>query len=89
MKLCKYYSLDECSNREKVISHLESLQEDSKIYFDTPESEIIKITDTGLSTKETKELINFLNENDIIDYPDYMNEEENDEDYEEEENDEY
>ena len=87
MKICKYYSLDECQNIDLVIEKLNSLQDDSKIeYLFLEDDEVIKIKNLGLSLKEKKEIISFFRDNDIIDYPDYEEfyeeeEEEEEEDY--------
>jgi hypothetical protein len=94
MKLCKYYSLDECKTRHGVFEELDRLQDDGKIeysYFD--DDEVIKVVDTGLNKKELKELTVFLRENDVVDYPDYEeyyeeeefldDDEQDDEDYDE------
>ena len=45
-----------------------ALKEEGKIYFDTVDLDVIKIKDTGLSTKELKDLIKYFEENDIIEY---------------------
>ncbi len=88
MKLCKYYSLDECYERDLVFDELESLQDDAKIeYTYIKEDDVIKIKNTGLSTKEAKDLISFFKENDVIDYSDYEEYEEEDDDFEEEDDD--
>ena len=39
--------------------------------FEVIESEVLKLKDIGLSEKQTKELINFFHDNDVIDYPDF------------------
>ncbi len=50
MKLCKYYSLDECHNTEVVFEKLTELQNDSKIEFTFIESdEVIKLKNIGLN----------------------------------------
>jgi hypothetical protein len=69
--LSKYYSLDECYDRNVVLDHLEELQNEEMIVFEVIDSEVIKIKDIGLSEKQTKELINFFHDNDVIDYLDY------------------
>ena len=69
--LSKYYSLDECYDRNVVLDHLEELQKEEMIVFEVIDSEVIKIKDIGLSEKQTKELINFFHDNDVIDYLDY------------------
>ena len=69
--LSKYYSLDECYDRDSVLDHLEDLLKEGLVSFEFAESDIIKIKDIGLSEKQTKDLINFLHDNDVIDYIDY------------------
>jgi len=70
--ISKYYSLDECSTQDEVFSHLESLQDDGKIYFEIIDSDVIEFKDLGgLTAKEIKDLSKFLYENDVIEYPDY------------------
>ena len=69
--LSKYYSLDECYDRNNVLDHLEDLQTEGLIVFEVIESEVLKLKDIGLSEKQTKELINFFHDNDVIDYPDF------------------
>lgn len=84
MKLCKYYSLDECKNKESVLIKLDDLQNDSKVeftYFD--DDDVIKIKSIGLTLKEKKDMISYFRDNDIIDYPDY--EEYYEDDFEDEE----
>jgi hypothetical protein len=69
--LSKYYSLDECYDRNVVLDHLEQLQNDEIIVFEIIDSEVIKIKDIALSEKQTKDLILFFHDNDVIDYVDY------------------
>jgi hypothetical protein len=69
--LSKYYSLDECYDRNAVMDYLEELQNEEIIVFEIIDSEVIKIKDIGLSEKQTKELILFFHDNDVIDYLDY------------------
>ena len=72
MKLCKYYSLDECQTRDDVFEELDRLQDEEKLdYTYIDEDEIIKINESILSAKETKALASFLKDNDVLDYPDY------------------
>lgn len=85
--LSKYYSLDECYNRDVVLNHLEDLEEEGLIVHEMVEPEVIKIKDIGLSEKQTKELILFLDEYDVIDYPDY--EPYDEDDFDEDEDDDY
>jgi hypothetical protein len=78
--LSKYYSLDECYQKDKVFDHLENLQNEELIVFEIVDSDIIKIKDIGLSEKQIKELISFLDDMDVIDYPDYEDDDDNDDD---------
>jgi hypothetical protein len=90
--LSRYYSLDECYDRELVLDHLENLQNESLIVYELVESETFKIKDIGLSEKQTKDLINFFHDNDVIDYVDYepYNEDDDeDDDYCDDEDDPY
>lgn len=84
MKLCKYYSLDECKTREEVFEKLDSLQDEEKLdYVYIDEDEVIKMNDNTLTAKEIKSLVNFFKEHDVLDYPDYeeyLEEEEYDDD---------
>ena len=69
--LSKYYSLDECSNKSDVFERLDILKEDGKVIFNTTGVDVIRIKDIGLTSKELKELVNFLQENDVIEYDDF------------------
>ena len=83
--LSKYYSLDECYDRNVVMDYLEELQNEEMIVFEIIDSEVIKIKDIGLSEKQTKELVLFFHDNDVIDYLDYEPYNEDDDDYDEDE----
>ena len=88
--LSKFYSLDECSTHDEVYEYLETLKEEGKISFSTVDLDVIKIKDTGLNVKETKELVKFLEENDVIEYNDFhptTYEEDEEDDFVEEEDD--
>lgn len=89
MKSTKYYSLDECSDQDKVIAKLDLLADDRKIDYEFLESDLIKIRDISLTAKELKELNQFLHINDVVEDKDYEDEEDDDTDddygYEEEE----
>lgn len=93
MKLCKYYSLDECHDESIIIDRLDELQNDSKIeYTHIQDDDIIKLKNIGLSVKEKKDLLSFFKENDIIDDPDYeeyYEEDELEDDEEDDEDEEY
>jgi predicted CopG family antitoxin len=88
--LSKFYSLDECSTHDEVYEYLETLKEEGKISFSTVDLDVIKIKDTGLNVKETKELVKFFEENDVIEYGDFQSttyEEDEEDDFDEEEDD--
>lgn len=78
--LSKYYSLDECYQKTKVFDYLEDLQNEELIVFEIIDSEIIKIKDIGLSDKQIKDLVDFLHDNDVIDY-DYDEFDDDDDDF--------
>ena len=83
MKSTKFYSFDECPNNNKVIAKLDSLADDRKIDYEFMESDLIKIRDISLTTKEIKDLNQFLHDNDVLedqDYDDYCEDEDEDED---------
>ena len=80
--LSRYYSLDECSNKEKAYEYLGKLEEDSKVVVTTIETDVIKIKDIGLTIKETKDILRYFEDNDIIEYTDIDDEDEDDEDEE-------
>jgi len=88
MKSTKIYSLDECSNQEKVMEKLDLLADDRKIDYEFVEADLIRIKDISLTVKEIKELNNFLHNNDVIedkDYEDDEDDEDEDESYQDEE----
>jgi len=69
--LNKYYSMDECYQKNIVHDRLEELQTEGLIVFEFIDSDIIKIKDIGLSEKQIKELVQFFDNNDVIDYQDF------------------
>ena len=96
MKLCKYYSLDECHSKKSVFEMLDNLQDDSKIeYSYLKEDDVIKINNDWMNDKQKKSLLDFFDNNDVIDYPDYddyigldgLDDDEEDEDYDNEDED--
>lgn len=88
MKLTKFYSLDECSNQEKVFAKLDLLADDRKIDYDFID-DLIKIKDISLTAKEIKELNQFLHQNDVIEDKDYEDEDDEDIDEDYDDDDEY
>ena len=94
MKIKKYYSLDECSQEEELYNLLNEYQELEKIDYEVIEDpmygDVIKIDDVNLSASDHKKLIEKFNSFDLIDFPDYeWDEEEDDDDEWEEEEDQY
>ena len=86
--LGKYYSLDECGNVKVVLDKLQQMQDDGKIYFSNLDQDVLKIKDSDLTAKETKELVSFFEKNDVIEYLDYEDiygDDEFDDEYEEDE----
>jgi hypothetical protein len=89
----KYYSLDECLNKEIIFEKLDFLQEERKIEYATVDIDVIRIVDTGLTPVEIKEILLLFHDNDIIEYLDYHNEslgyQEGDEDYDSDDDDDF
>ena len=79
--LSKFYSLDECYNKDTVFDHLEELQSNEMIIYQIVDTDLIKIKDIGLSEKDTKDLLNFFDSNDVIDYSDYDDDDDDSDDY--------
>jgi len=78
MKSTKFYSLDECLNQNKVFEKLDKLADDRKIDYEFVETDLIKLKDLSLTSKEYKDLSQFLHDNDVLEDLDF--EEEDDED---------
>lgn len=79
--LSKFYSLDECYEKTKVLDHLEELQSNEMVIFEIIDSDLIKLKDIGLSEKDTKDLIDFFDKHDVIEYSDYDEEEDDEDNY--------
>ena len=73
--LSKYYSLDECYQKNIVFDYLENLQNEELIFFEIIDSEIIKLKDLALSEKQIKDLVVFFDDNDVIECSDYDDDE--------------
>ncbi len=79
--LSKYYSLDECYDTNQIFDRLEDLQNEGMIIYELVDNDTIKIKDIGLSEKDTKDLIIFFDDNDVIGLTTYENyDEDEDED---------
>ena len=74
--LSKFYSLDECYEKDKVFDYLENLQNNEMIIFDIVDTDLVKIKDIGLSEKDTKDLSNFFDDKDVLEYSDLDDDEE-------------
>jgi hypothetical protein len=79
--LSRYYSLDECSIKDISYEYLRKLEEDGKIIVSIIETDVIKIKDVGLSIRETKDILKYFEDNDIIEYTDMDEDEEEDEEF--------
>lgn len=78
MKSTKFYSLDECLEQSKVLSKLDTLADDRKIDYEFIESDLLKVKDISLTSKELKELNQFFHDNDVLEDKDYEEEDEED-----------
>jgi len=81
MKSTKFYSLDECLDKDKVIERLDKLADDRKIDYDYIDADLIKIKDLSLSIKETKDLSKFLSDNDVLEDFDFEDDDDADDDF--------
>lgn len=92
MKLFNYYSMDECSDRKKIVAKLKSLEDEGKIEYslDTV-SDIFRIKDLDLEDDDIEDLVRIFDQNDVFPYLDYEDEDEAGDEYydEDEENDDY
>jgi glutaredoxin len=79
MKSTKFYSLDECSDKDKVLEKLDALADDRKIDYEYVEADLIKVKDLSLTIKESKDLSKFLHDNDVIEDFDFEEDEDDDE----------
>lgn len=97
MKIKKYYSLDECTQQEELFTILNEYQDKEKIDYEVIEDamygDVVKIDDLNLTATDHKKLIEKFDILDVIDFPDYgydPNEEEDEEEWEDDDfNDEY
>lgn len=97
MKIKKYYSLDECTQQEELFTILNEYQDKEKIDYEVIEDamygDVVKIDDLNLTATDHKKLIEKFDSLDVIDFPDYgydPNEEEDEEEWEDDDfNDEY
>lgn len=71
MELVKYYSLDECSDREELFYILNEMKDDSKIEYKILDYDAIRIYDIGLSDNGLKKFLKLLDKLDVMPYPDY------------------
>ena len=92
MKLFNYYSMDECTDRKKVINKLKSLEGDGKVEYSLDQvTDIFKITDLDLEDEDIEDLIKIFDQNDVFPYLDYNedDEENGDDSYDDDESDDY
>jgi hypothetical protein len=87
--ICDYYSLEECYHREKVFDYLDDLQSNDLIIYKLISNDIIEIRDIGLSDRQSKEVLYFFDQYDLLEYPDYDPYNEYDEDGDEDDQDSY
>lgn len=89
MGLNKYYSLDECTDVDKVYEILNDLMADAKIIYEEVDSDIIKIIDRGMTTVEVKNVLAKFAKYDVLEYTDRIDDEEDDSDLDDYEDDDY
>ena len=81
----QFYSFDECTIRKPVISALDKLKHDGKIFYDFVEKNIMRINIANMTKKEIANLKTLFDDNDIIEdkdceYEDLINDYDDEED---------
>lgn len=81
MELFNYYSLDECTDRKRVISTLKKLEKEGKIEYELEKStDIFEIEDLDLEDSDIEELLEMFESLDVFPYLD-KDDEDDEEDY--------
>jgi len=89
MELFNYYSLDECTDRKRVISTLKKLEKEGKIEYELEKStDIFEIEDLDLEDSDIEELLEMFESHDVFPYLD-KDDEDDDEDYGDYDDDDY
>ena len=89
MELFNYYSLDECTDRKRVISTLRKLEKEGKIEYELEKStDIFEIEDLDLEDSDIEELLEMFESLDVFPYLD-KDDEDDDEDYGDYDDDDY
>ena len=70
----QFYSFDECTNRKPVLSILDKLKHDHKIFYDFIEKNIMRINIANMTKKELTQLKTLFDDNDVIEDKDYEGE---------------
>ena len=79
MELERYYSLDECTDRKKVISILKKLEKEGKIEYELEKStDIFEIEDLDLEDDDIEELLSMFESLDVFPYLDKDDDDEDD-----------
>lgn len=79
MELERYYSLDECTDRKKVISILKKLEKEGKIEYELEKStDIFEIEDLDLEDDDIEELLSIFESLDVFPYLDKDDDEDDD-----------
>ena len=87
MELERYYSLDECTDRKKVISILKKLEKEGKIEYELEKStDIFEIEDLDLEDDDIEELLSMFESLDVFPYLD-KDDDDDDDDYSDDDDD--
>lgn len=72
MGLSKYYSLDECNDREELFNYLNTLKDKSKINYKLLEyDDLISVVDLTMSDNDIKKMQKIFDKLDIIVFTDW------------------
>jgi hypothetical protein len=80
MEIEKWWSMDECIDRKKVLSVLKELKSEGKIEFSL-DGEIFKLKDIDLGENEVDDLEKLFDNNDVFPYLEREDDEDSDDDY--------
>jgi hypothetical protein len=81
-KLFNYYSIDECSNVDKLHQELNKFVEEGVLDYKLEDRDIVKITDIDLTEDQVEDIEKILDGLDVFPYLDYNNgQEDSDDDY--------
>ena len=77
-KLFNYYSIDECSNEDKLYSELDKFVDSGALQYKLEDRHILKISDLDLTEDEIEKISSLLDGLDVFPYLDLHDDEDED-----------